>query len=59
MPKQMKKCSYDNDRCFNLDEKQADEKKVKAKDVFQGYTSKPKSKGKTPPKKVNKKKSKY
>jgi len=55
----MKKCSYDNDRCFNLDEKQADEKKVKAKDVFQGYTSKPKSKGKTPPKKVNKKKPKY
>jgi len=39
MPKKMKQCSYDNDRCFNLDERQEDEKKVKAKDVFQGYTS--------------------
>jgi hypothetical protein len=39
MPKKMKQCSYDNDRCFNLDDRQEDEKKVKAKDVFQGYSS--------------------
>tara|TARA_R100000734_G_C3313726_1_gene105111 strand:- start:1792 stop:1974 length:183 start_codon:yes stop_codon:yes gene_type:complete len=39
MPKKMKACSYDNDRCFNLDDRQQDEKKVNAKDVFQGYSS--------------------
>lgn len=54
----MKTCMYDNERCFNLDERQEEEKKVKAKDVFQGYKAKkPKvTKKKT---KVAKKKSKY
>jgi hypothetical protein len=28
---------YDNERCFNLEERQEEEKKVRAKDVFQGY----------------------
>ena len=37
MPKKMKSCMYDNERCFNLDERQEEEKKVRAKDVFQGY----------------------
>ena len=64
MPKKMKQCSYDNDRCFNLDERQQDEKKVKAKDVFQGYSSKKKTtsknnkQSKSNPKKTTKK-SKY
>ena len=40
MPKKMKSCMYDNERCFNLDERQEEEKKVRAKDVFQGYQSK-------------------
>ena len=46
MPKEkMKSCMYDNERCFNLNDKQEEEKKVKAKDVFQGYKdSKPKKK---------------
>lgn len=56
MPKKMKQCSYDNDRCFNLDERQEDEKKVKAKDVFQGYSSK---KTTNTNKQSNTKKSKY
>lgn len=66
MPKKMKKCSYDNDRCFNLDERQQDEKKVKAKDVFQGYSSNNNKQSKSNPKttknkqsKSNPKKSKY
>jgi len=57
----MKQCSYDNDRCFNLDERQEDEKKVKAKDVFQGYSSNKKkttSNKRSNPKKTTKK-SKY
>ena len=49
---------YDNERCFNLNDRQEEEKKVKAKDVFQGYKSK---KPKVTKKKVTttKKKSKY
>jgi hypothetical protein len=61
MPKKMKQCSYDNDRCFNLDERQQDEKKVKAKDVFQGYSYKKKkttTNKRSNPKKTTKK-SKY
>ena len=58
MPKKMKSCMYDNERCFNLNDRQEEEKKVKAKDVFQGYKSK---KPKVTKKKVTttKKKSKY
>lgn len=60
MPKKMKQCSYDNDRCFNLDERQEDEKKVKAKDVFQGYSSKKKTTNtNNKQSKSNTKKSKY
>lgn len=40
MPKKMKTCMYDNERCFNLNDRQEEEKKVRAKDVFQGYQSK-------------------
>jgi len=59
MPKKMKQCSYDNDRCFNLDERQEDEKKVKAKDVFQGYSSKKTTNTNNKQSKSNTKKSKY
>jgi hypothetical protein len=37
MPKKMKTCMYDNERCFNLNDRQEEEKEVKPKDVFQGY----------------------
>ena len=58
MPKKMKSCMYDNERCFNLEERQEEEKEVKAKDVFQGYKD---TKSKVTKKKVTttKKKSKY
>ncbi len=54
-----KKCSYDNQECFNLMKVQEEAKKVKAKDVFEGYKdkSKPNKKKKTAPK--SKKMSKY
>ena len=58
MPKKMKSCMYDNERCFNLEERQEEEKEVKAKHVFQGYKD---TKSKVVKKKptVAKKKSKY
>jgi hypothetical protein len=31
---------YDNERCFNLNDRQEEEKEVKPKDVFQGYNKK-------------------
>ena len=40
-----KKCDYNNEDCFNLEETQEDAKKVKSKDVFEGYKA-PKSKSK-------------
>ena len=40
MPKKMKTCMYDNERCFNLNDRQEEEKEVKPKDVFQGYNKK-------------------
>ena len=54
-----KKCSYNNSDCFNLEKVQEDAKKVKAKDVFEGYkdNTKPKKSKKTAPK--TKKKNKY
>ena len=54
-----KKCSYNNDDCFNLMKVQEDAKKVKAKDVFEGYKdkSKPNKSKKSAPK--SKKKSNY
>ena len=57
MPKKMKKkCkSYNNNDCYNLEKVQEDAKKVKAKDVFEGY--KDNKKNKTD--KKTKKKSKY
>ena len=45
--KKNKSCNYDNERCFNLDEKLEEDKKVVAKDVFEGYSSK-KSENKKP-----------
>ena len=61
MPKKMKTCMYDNERCFNLNDKQEEEKKVKAKDVFQGYNKPKDTKPKVVKKKptVAKKKSEY
>jgi hypothetical protein len=61
MPKKMKSCMYDNERCFNLEERQEEEKEVKAKDVFQGYKDTKSKKPKVVKKKptVAKKKSKY
>ena len=55
-----KKCSYNNSDCFNLEKVQEDAKKVRAKDVFEGYkdNTKPKKSKKTAPK-TKKKKSKY
>ena len=38
---------YDPNECYNLLEKQKEEKKVKPKDVFEGYTP-PNSKKKCP-----------
>jgi len=58
MPKKMKTCMYDNERCFNLDERQEEEKKVRAKDVFQGYKDQKKKVVKKTTT-VGKKKSKY
>jgi len=54
-----KKCSYNNSDCFNLEKVQEDAKKVKAKDVFEGYKDnrKPNKSKKTAPK--PKKKNKY
>jgi hypothetical protein len=46
MPKKMKSCMYDNERCFNLEERQEEEKEVKAKDVFQGYAKQKDTKSK-------------
>ena len=45
-----KKCSYNNSDCFNLEEVQEDAKKVKAKDVFEGYkdNTKPKKRRRLP-----------
>ena len=45
--KKNKSCNYDNERCFNLDEKLEEDKKVVAKDVFEGYSSKKSDKKKT------------
>ena len=64
MPKKMKSCMYDNERCFNLEERQEEEKEVKAKDVFQGYNkpsnnSKPKTKKSVANTKNKPKKSSY
>ena len=42
-----KKCDYNNEDCFNLEETQEDAKKIKSKDVFEGYKA-PKSKSKVP-----------
>tara|TARA_R110000803_G_scaffold36_2_gene93 strand:+ start:1825 stop:2058 length:234 start_codon:yes stop_codon:yes gene_type:complete len=38
--KKNKSCAYDNMRCFNLEEALEEDKKVVAKDVFEGYSAK-------------------
>jgi hypothetical protein len=44
MPK--KKCKpYNNNDCFNLEKVQEDAKKVKAKDMFEGYKNPKKTSG--------------
>jgi len=58
MPKKMKKCKpYNNDDCYNLEKVQEDAKKVKPKDMFEGYKSNNKTKKSSKGK--NTKKSKY
>lgn len=38
MPKMKKKCkAYNNNDCYNLEKVQESAKKVKAKDIFEGY----------------------
>ena len=69
MPKKkMKTCMYDNERCFNLNDRQEEEKEVRPKDVFQGYNkqsnkqsnnSKPKTKNTVATTKNKPKKSSY
>ena len=39
MPKKMKSKPYNNNDCYNLEKVQEDAKKVKPKDVFEGYKS--------------------
>jgi len=63
MPKMKKKCkSYNNNDCYNLEKVQEDAKKIKSKDVFEGYKDNKRSnlkKIKTDNKRSNLKKSKY
>ena len=56
MPKKNVKCvPYNSEDCYNLEEVTEDQKKVKAKDVFDSYTPPKKSKDNKKNNKANKK----
>lgn len=45
--KKLKPKMYNSEDCYNLEKVQEDAKKVKAKDVFEGYKPPPKKSNKT------------